>query len=52
MTKLDSTARGGILCAIAQKFAVPVYFIGVGEGVDNLEAFKAEEFAAAIAGRD
>jgi fused signal recognition particle receptor len=51
MTKLDGTARGGILCAIAQRFGLPVHFIGVGEGVDNIEAFRAEDFAAAIAGR-
>jgi fused signal recognition particle receptor len=50
MTKLDGTARGGILVAIAQKFGLPVHFIGVGEGVDNLETFAADEFAAAIAG--
>ena len=50
MTKLDGTARGGILVAIAKKFAMPVHFIGVGEGVDNLEAFAAKDFAAAIAG--
>lgn len=49
MTKLDGTARGGILVAIARKFAMPVHFIGVGEGVDNLEAFAARDFAAAIA---
>jgi fused signal recognition particle receptor len=49
MTKLDGTARGGILVAIARKFALPVHFIGVGEGVDNLEAFAARDFAAAIA---
>ena len=49
MTKLDGTARGGILVAIASKFALPVHFIGVGEGVDNLEAFAARDFAAAIA---
>ncbi len=49
MTKLDGTARGGILVAIAKKYAVPVHFIGVGEGVDNLEAFAARDFAAAIA---
>lgn len=48
MTKLDGTARGGILVAIAKKFALPVHFIGVGEGVDNLEAFAARDFAAAI----
>jgi fused signal recognition particle receptor len=51
MTKLDGTARGGILVAIARKFAMPVHFIGVGEGVDNLEAFAARDFAAAIAGK-
>ena len=50
MTKLDGTARGGILVAIAAKHKLPVYFIGVGEGVDDLEPFEAEDFAAAIAG--
>jgi fused signal recognition particle receptor len=50
MTKLDGTARGGILVAIADKFALPVHFIGVGEGVDDLEPFTAREFADAIAG--
>ncbi|HEY9011540.1 MAG TPA: signal recognition particle-docking protein FtsY, partial [Devosia sp.] len=51
MTKLDGTARGGILVAIAQKFGLPVHFIGVGEGVDNLEPFAARDFAEAIAGK-
>ncbi|MGN6488110.1 MAG: signal recognition particle-docking protein FtsY [Devosia sp.] len=51
MTKLDGTARGGILVAIARKFALPVHFIGVGEGVDNLEPFAARDFARAIAGK-
>ncbi|MCW6508667.1 signal recognition particle-docking protein FtsY [Lichenifustis flavocetrariae] len=50
MTKLDGTARGGILVAIAEKFKVPVHFIGVGEGVDDLEPFAARDFARAIAG--
>jgi fused signal recognition particle receptor len=50
MTKLDGTARGGILVAISAKYKLPVYFIGVGEGVDDLEPFEAEEFAQAIAG--
>ncbi|WP_047466213.1 signal recognition particle-docking protein FtsY [Rhizobium rhizogenes] len=50
MTKLDGTARGGILVAISAKHKLPVYFIGVGEGVDDLEPFEAEEFAQAIAG--
>jgi fused signal recognition particle receptor len=50
MTKLDGTARGGILVAIAAKFKLPVYFIGVGEQVDDLEPFSASDFARAIAG--
>ena len=50
MTKLDGTARGGILVAIAKKFGLPVHFIGVGEGVDNLEPFAAADFARAIVG--
>ncbi len=50
MTKLDGTARGGILVAIADKFALPVHFIGVGEGVEDLEPFEARDFAEAIAG--
>jgi fused signal recognition particle receptor len=50
MTKLDGTARGGILVAIAAKHKLPVYFIGVGEGVDDLEPFEAKDFAQAIAG--
>lgn len=52
MTKLDGTARGGILVAVADKFSVPVHFIGVGEGVDDLEPFAARDFARAIAGLD
>jgi len=50
MTKLDGTARGGILVAIARKYGLPVHFIGVGEGVDNLEPFAAGDFARAIVG--
>ncbi|MGB3387918.1 MAG: signal recognition particle-docking protein FtsY, partial [Pseudaminobacter sp.] len=50
MTKLDGTARGGILVAIAAKHKLPVYFIGVGEQVDDLEPFSASDFAKAIAG--
>jgi fused signal recognition particle receptor len=50
MTKLDGTARGGILVALAAKFAVPVHFIGVGESVDDLSPFSARDFARAIAG--
>lgn len=50
MTKLDGTARGGILVALAAKFGLPVHFIGVGEGVEDLEPFAARDFARAIAG--
>jgi len=52
MTKLDGTARGGILVAIAEAFKLPIHFIGVGEGADDLEAFAARDFARAIAGLD
>jgi|EP01132_Coremiostelium_polycephalum_P001687 fused signal recognition particle receptor len=50
MTKLDGTARGGILVAISARHKLPVYFIGVGEQVDDLEPFAAKDFAKAIAG--
>jgi len=52
MTKLDGTARGGILVALAEKFGLPVHFIGVGEQADDLEPFEARDFARAIAGLD
>jgi fused signal recognition particle receptor len=52
MTKLDGTARGGILVALAEKFKLPVHFIGVGEGVDDLQPFTARDFARAMAGLD
>ncbi|ALK07959.1 signal recognition particle-docking protein FtsY [Blastochloris viridis] len=50
MTKLDGTARGGILVALAAKFDLPIHFIGVGEGVDDLEPFAARDFARALVG--
>jgi fused signal recognition particle receptor len=50
MTKLDGTARGGILVALAAKHKLPVHFIGVGEGVEDLAPFAAKDFANAIAG--
>ena len=52
MTKLDGTARGGILVAIAAKHKLPVHAIGVGEGIEDLQPFDAAELAAAIAGRE
>lgn len=50
MTKLDGTARGGIMVAIGAKHGLPIHFIGVGEGIDDLAPFDAREFARAIAG--
>src|SRR5882757_4347996 len=50
MTKLDGTARGGILVAIAAKNGMPVHFIGVGETVDDLAPFEAKDFARAVVG--
>ena len=50
MTKLDGTARGGVLVAVAQKFKLPIHFIGVGETAEDLQPFDAEEFARALAG--
>ena len=50
MTKLDGSARGGILVALATKFGLPVHFIGVGEGVEDLNDFTARDFARALVG--
>jgi fused signal recognition particle receptor len=50
VTKLDGTARGGILVAIAERFKLPINAIGVGEGLDDLKPFDAHDFARAIAG--
>ncbi len=50
MTKLDGTARGGILVAIAERYKIPIHAIGVGEGIDDLQPFDAQGFARAIAG--
>ena len=50
MTKLDGTARGGILVSIAEKFKLPIHFIGVGEGIDDLAPFEAKDFGRALAG--
>ncbi|MBM3543655.1 MAG: signal recognition particle-docking protein FtsY [Alphaproteobacteria bacterium] len=50
VTKLDGTARGGILVAIAERFKLPIHAIGIGEGIDDLKPFDADDFAAALAG--
>ena len=48
ITKLDGTAKGGVVCAIARERPVPIYFIGVGEKLEDLETFNAREFAQAL----
>jgi fused signal recognition particle receptor len=48
LTKLDGTAKGGVVCAIAREHPVPLLFIGVGEGIDDLRPFAAAEFAGAL----
>ncbi len=50
MTKLDGTAKGGVLVALADKFNLPIHAIGVGEAIDDLQPFDPEEFAAALTG--
>src|SRR4029453_513438 len=50
LTKLDGTAKGGIVAAIASTAPVPLKFIGVGEGIDDLRPFRAAEFAEALVG--
>jgi fused signal recognition particle receptor len=52
MTKLDGTAKGGILVALAGRFGLPVHYIGVGEGEDDLQPFVAQDFARALVGAD
>jgi fused signal recognition particle receptor len=52
MTKLDGTARGGILVALAARFGLPVHYLGVGEGEDDLQAFDAAAFARALTGAE
>jgi fused signal recognition particle receptor len=48
LTKLDGTAKGGIIFAIAKQLNIPIRFIGVGEGIDDLRPFNAEEFVEAL----
>jgi fused signal recognition particle receptor len=52
LTKLDGTAKGGVIAAIAKAHPIPVRFIGVGEGLDDLRPFVAEDFIAALLGLD
>ncbi|HEX7967415.1 MAG TPA: signal recognition particle-docking protein FtsY [Stellaceae bacterium] len=50
MTKLDGTARGGVLVSLAEKYGIPVHYIGVGESADDLRPFEAEAFARSLVG--
>ena len=52
MTKLDGTAKGGVLVALAEKYGLPVHFIGVGESAEDLRPFLAEDFAKSLVGLD
>jgi len=52
MTKLDGTAKGGVLVALAERHAIPIHFIGVGERAEDLQPFEAEKFARALVGLD
>jgi fused signal recognition particle receptor len=51
MTKLDGTAKGGVLVALADKFGLPIHAIGIGEQIDDLQPFDPEDFANALTGR-
>src|SRR5438034_10350321 len=48
LTKLDGTAKGGVVCAIARQHPLPLRFVGVGEGIDDLRPFAADEFVSAL----
>ncbi|WCG83237.1 signal recognition particle-docking protein FtsY [Pectobacterium sp. A5351] len=52
LTKLDGTAKGGVIFAIADQFAIPIRYIGVGEGIDDLRPFKADDFIEALFARE
>ncbi|TMO62472.1 signal recognition particle-docking protein FtsY, partial [Pseudoalteromonas aurantia] len=52
LTKLDGTAKGGVIFAVADKFQVPIRYIGVGEGIDDLRTFKSDDFIDALFSQD
>ena len=52
ITKLDGTAKGGVVLAIADKLGLPIRYIGVGEAIDDLQVFDAMQFASALAGAE
>ena len=52
ITKLDGSARGGVMVALAEMYTIPVPFIGIGEGIDDLRPFEAAAFARGLVGLD
>ena len=52
ISKLDGTAKGGVIFAVADKFEIPIRFIGIGEGIDDLRTFNSEEFIEALFSSD
>jgi len=50
MTKLDGSAKGGVLVSIAEKYSIPIHAIGIGEGIDDLQDFEPESYARALLG--
>jgi fused signal recognition particle receptor len=48
LTKLDGTAKGGVIFALAKQFGIPIRFIGIGEGIEDLQDFDAENFVNAL----
>jgi fused signal recognition particle receptor len=50
MTKLDGTAKGGVLVSLAEKYGIPIHLIGIGEGADDLRAFDAHSYARGLVG--
>jgi len=52
LTKLDGTAKGGMIFALAKQIGVPIRFLGVGEGINDLQDFNAEQFIDALFGED
>jgi len=52
LSKLDGTAKGGVIFAVADKFSIPIRYIGVGEGIDDLRAFKSDDFIDALFSQD
>ena len=52
ITKLDGSAKGGVVVSLAESYKIPIHAVGVGEGLDDLQTFKANSFSRALAGLD